>query len=920
MIISVQCPTVGADDKCYPPDGDENYNYKGPVFGKDNKWFYAGKYQRWTWAGTSTWLVVNDIDKEILILDGYASKATGGIDEDYSRDYHLSRLTRFANVIRGFLSKRYKIVGIMVSHNHLDHTFDIKALDMLLNANKGYVLTYDRGISGPSPRDLNSTVKTKFYKLTFPYNYKDYKVIASVNTIKAPEHPEDFDNKDLFTHYLYFDEDEDGNALETQDISRPSVNATECTKGEPYMVFSRKASLYIPVEGDVPDIKVEPDDSISGDEEATITLGHFAIQVMTWPHWNVPFHAGHGWVVNLNIWHSEAPDARRVFITTSSGKREDDIPDGVKIRTDHLIYAWPYIAGFTTSRPAIARIARDHVEFIDRGGDEPHFIFANHYDSNDANYATHEKDGLIDSYYQDVLGEDSDHSLYSNFKERGAINDCPDDPDGTEGTGDCWLYTSTRLTFGVYYSEILGMSAMEAEDAEDWWETRVILEDTDCDTVSDHEDNCPLMPNPDQANIDGDWYGDACDPCSDYDGDGFGNPGIPYSRCEEDNCPSVANPDQHDNDGDGYGDACDPDDDNDGVPDYHEIPNLRDNCRWTFNPGQEDEDYDGIGDACDTDYDNDGVLNANDNCPELPNPDQENNDGDHLGDACDPDDDKDGVDDEVDNCPLTANESQTDKDGDGIGDACDPDHDNDGVLNDDDNCPGFPNQYQKDNDEDEIGDACDPDDDNDGVLDLGDNCRLTANPDQANNDSDSLGDACDLDDDNDDVSDVNDNCPWTANPDQANNDSDSIGDDCDTCTDTDGDGYGNPGFPVNECPPDSCPEEDSSGFDADGDGCIDSIDGLPDLIDTLIDSGAIDETMANSLKQKVANAEKSATKENICTAVNQLEAFKNQVNAQTQTEEDKDKKISPESGAMIIEYANNVITNLLSQLPQGETC
>jgi extracellular solute-binding protein (family 5)/PKD domain-containing protein len=36
--------------------------------------------------------------------------------------------------------------------------------------------------------------------------------------------------------------------------------------------------------------------------------------------------------------------------------------------------------------------------------------------------------------------------------------------------------------------------------------------DSDCDAVTETVDNCPLVPNPDQADVDGDGYGDACDP------------------------------------------------------------------------------------------------------------------------------------------------------------------------------------------------------------------------------------------------------------------------------------------------------------------------------------------------------------------------------------------------------------------------
>jgi hypothetical protein len=45
------------------------------------------------------------------------------------------------------------------------------------------------------------------------------------------------------------------------------------------------------------------------------------------------------------------------------------------------------------------------------------------------------------------------------------------------------------------------------------------VEDTDGDGVPDADDNCPTVPNADQADLDGDGIGDACD--SDADGDGY---------------------------------------------------------------------------------------------------------------------------------------------------------------------------------------------------------------------------------------------------------------------------------------------------------------------------------------------------------------------------------------------------------------
>lgn len=72
--------------------------------------------------------------------------------------------------------------------------------------------------------------------------------------------------------------------------------------------------------------------------------------------------------------------------------------------------------------------------------------------------------------------------------------------------------------------------------------------DQDNDTVPDKSDNCALVANQDQVDVDGNGQGDACD---DFDRDGKVN--------AEDNCVNLPNTSQADRDGDAIGDACDPD-------------------------------------------------------------------------------------------------------------------------------------------------------------------------------------------------------------------------------------------------------------------------------------------------------------------------------------------------------------------------
>lgn len=70
--------------------------------------------------------------------------------------------------------------------------------------------------------------------------------------------------------------------------------------------------------------------------------------------------------------------------------------------------------------------------------------------------------------------------------------------------------------------------------------------DSDADTIADQFDNCVLVANPEQIDINGNGRGDKCD---DFDKDGVIN--------SVDNCPDTPNRNQADEDGDGIGDVCD---------------------------------------------------------------------------------------------------------------------------------------------------------------------------------------------------------------------------------------------------------------------------------------------------------------------------------------------------------------------------
>ena len=167
--------------------------------------------------------------------------------------------------------------------------------------------------------------------------------------------------------------------------------------------------------------------------------------------------------------------------------------------------------------------------------------------------------------------------------------------------------------------------------------------DTDGDGIGDATDNCPAVPNPDQRDLDGDRFGNACDP--DIDGDNLLNPA--------DNCPEVPNPDQRDADRNGVGDACSTDRDGDRIQD------SADRCP------DEAEDFDRFedSDGCpEFDNDRDGIDEPGDACPDSP----EDIDAFEDFDGCpDPDNDQDSVPDITDQCMMDPEDLDNDRDDDG---------------------------------------------------------------------------------------------------------------------------------------------------------------------------------------------------------------------------------------------------------------
>ena len=304
------------------------------------------------------------------------------------------------------------------------------------------------------------------------------------------------------------------------------------------------------------------------------------------------------------------------FSTIGCGGCHDDFPPA---NNNFGIDAWRSFSP-DLSRNSGARVVWRNLYNLDSDGD---------------GYTNGEE--LGDPYGQWTQGATPRFSSFSNPSNRFQTLNLPNCGNGSVDAGeDCDgadLNGQTCVSFGFIRGDISCRASC-------FFELSECIGDTDQDGYADDVDNCIEVANPDQADLDNDSVGDACD--DDIDGDDVGN--------DLDNCPMISNPGQEDLDEDSLGDLCDTDVDGDGISGVIE-------AMYGMSDRSLDSDEDGVSDS--EEFGNGGVTATD-------------TDGDGDVDAVDRDSDNDGVEDDVDNCRTDANPDQIDGDSNGEGDACDP--------------------------------------------------------------------------------------------------------------------------------------------------------------------------------------------------------------------------------------------------------
>ncbi len=87
-----------------------------------DKYIYNGRYQKIVWLGVNGFIIVNEIDKEFLMIDPWPS---------YSRDDSL-RIDSLVTWIAIRYHEGYECKAVFATHEHFDHIADIPKIFLLL--------------------------------------------------------------------------------------------------------------------------------------------------------------------------------------------------------------------------------------------------------------------------------------------------------------------------------------------------------------------------------------------------------------------------------------------------------------------------------------------------------------------------------------------------------------------------------------------------------------------------------------------------------------------------------------------------------------------------------------------------------------------------------------------------------------------
>jgi hypothetical protein len=177
-----------------------------------------------------------------------------------------------------------------------------------------------------------------------------------------------------------------------------------------------------------------------------------------------------------------------------------------------------------------------------------------------------------------------------------------------DNSENIWTSLSANRNYLLQVIPKAGQSYFDWDYALAWR----LASDLDGDGITDHQDNCPVNSNANQADMDNDEIGDACD--SDIDGDGTPNltDAFPWDPTET-----------TDTDGDSIGNNTDDDDDDDGLTDVTELsigtdPLLVDTDDDGFsdydevNAGSDPLDIASVPVTADGDLNNDSVVDVRD--------------------------------------------------------------------------------------------------------------------------------------------------------------------------------------------------------------------------------------------------------------------------------------------------------------------